>query len=429
MISHPALPSIIRELERHRDVIRLKKLLIYTIKNTWESDTAHLQSIALRPILLELPQQFPTILDLRKALYAAVNTLSRPQAYKRLADILMRILHPLYVKPANGDDPEGTTHVVVTSPQLNVNQSRDQDLDKKLAAVAKTLEQHREGIRIKKLLFTLCHKYWENDLQVLKCVSFISLVQRIQRLYASPYKLAAALQNLVDSLNRRDTYAPLGTFIIEASSPLYQQFDAPRGFTKPTIPPITVARPDAKPPNYAGDYKGFMSLNAKSPQLRSQPTNVDFSRKNLPDGAPAFVEKMDSRLQRAESFGDGANKAEAKGNQQSEQDAELQQPHFADALDIVELKIEIMKYANPLRIKILLFSVVHRPFDLTGRDWSLLRACDFDDLLHKTIQASPTVIDLELRLAAIAQSLFEPDEHLAAIAGLIQAVKLLSQSV
>ena len=78
--------------------------------------------------------------------------------------------------------------------------------------------------------------------------------------------------------------------------------------------------------------------------------------------------------------------------------------------------------------KILLFSAVHHMFDLSGQDWSLLRTCDFDDLLQAALLGSPTVIALEIRLSAIAQALFEPKEHLQATSALIQAIKLLSQS-
>lgn len=96
--------------------------------------------------------------------------------------------------------------------------------------------------------------------------------------------------------------------------------------------------------------------------------------------------------------------------------------HFAAALNIYELKLEVMKYANPLRTKILLFSVVHHPFDLSGKDWSMLRTCDFDELLSEVLRDASSLKALEIKLSAIARSLFDANEHLQAAGAIVQAV-------
>ncbi len=428
MTSHPALPSIIREFEQHEDALRLKKLLIYAVENIWESDALRLQRIDLIPIITTIPQQFSSLVQFRDAMDAAVNTLSRPAAYGRLAAVIVKAIAPLYEQPVVQDAPEGATQIVVTPPSTA---SKDTSPPKKLVVlIAKQMEAHAEGIRIKKLLFALCHERWENDFQILGQASFLQLIRQVKDLYPHAYELAAALQNLVSSLNRQSIYASLSNFILEATAPIYRTADEPTGLTRPTFPPITVARPEAADAA-SSTYQGSMSFSGQGSAGSLQLPDISFG-----DISESYIssEITDPRLQVTASLedpstGSGQQSGEITAASIQNSDAGLNAPaHFANALNIFELKLEIMKYANPLRAKILLFSAVHHPFDLSGEHWSLLRTCDFDDLLRKTLKASPSAIALEIRLSAIAQSLFEPKEHLQATSAVMQAIKLLSQS-
>lgn len=427
MVPHPALSSIIQDLERHQHALRLKKLLIYTAQNHLESDIARLQSLSLWPILEQLPQQFPSIWDLRRALDVSVKKLSRPQTYRVLSDVLMRLLQPLYI-PVDRDDQEGMTRVV-TCMQQNTHCEDNKRFKQTLLAVTRKLEQHQNSIRIKKLLFTLCSGRWENELSVLKKSAFVMLVKQIQRRYPSPYKLSTALQKLVNSLNNQSTYIPLGNFILEVTYPLYQHSEISQELSTPPFPPITLAQPGTKSSVPDVQYQGFMSLSDRPAKPEPLPTNFDISKEDLPSDISSLTEIEDPSLQQTEKMEDLPvdDLENLKGPVTR---AEISPPsHFADLLNIVELRLEVMKYANPLRVKILLFSAVHHPFDLSVRDWSLLSDCDLDDLLTKAIRASTNLVALEIRLAAIAKSLFDPKDHLQANADLIQAIKLLSQSV
>ncbi|OKH17483.1 hypothetical protein [[Limnothrix rosea] IAM M-220] len=426
MTSHPALPTIIREFEQHQDALRLKKLLIYAVENIWESDTLRLHRIDLMPIITAIPQKFPSLVHFREALNAAVNTLSRPMAYGRLATVIIKAIAPLYEQPMAQDDaPEGTTRIIMATP---TSPPKDTSPPKRaVVLVAKQMERHPEGIRIKKLLFALCHQRWENDFQILGQASFLQLIRQIKDLYPHTYELAAALQSLVSSLNRQTIYASLSNFILEVTGPIYRRTDEPTGLTRPTFPPITIARPEAADAANS-TYQGSMSFSAQGSQPSIPLPDISFG-----EISESYMssEITDPRLQVTASLDEPSTGAAQQTSDITA--ASLKDPrnpqsaHFAKALNIFELKLEIMKYANPLRAKILLFSAVHHPFDLSGEDWSLLRTCDFDDLLHKTLQGSPSVVALEIRLSAIAQSLFEPKEHLQATSALIQAIKLLSQ--
>ncbi|NJL22951.1 MAG: hypothetical protein HC895_22415, partial [Leptolyngbyaceae cyanobacterium SM1_3_5] len=64
---------------------------------------------------------------------------------------------------------------------------------------------------------------------------------------------------------------------------------------------------------------------------------------------------------------------------------------------------EILKYANPLRAKLLLFSALHEPIDLS--QISLLKTDDLDHLLRSIVRIHPTPAALELHLNDTAQQL------------------------
>ncbi|MFB2935388.1 hypothetical protein ACE1B6_08915 [Aerosakkonemataceae cyanobacterium BLCC-F154] len=91
--------------------------------------------------------------------------------------------------------------------------------------------------------------------------------------------------------------------------------------------------------------------------------------------------------------------------------------------DPFELRIEIMKYTNPLRAKILAYSVVYHLFDFSSQDWLSLKTKELDVLLHKLFDRCKTLKDLEYRLQTAAKSLNPTDEHTQAAGAIYQAMK------
>ncbi|NJN73005.1 MAG: hypothetical protein HC799_09465 [Limnothrix sp. RL_2_0] len=412
MPSHPALARILWELEQHQDAPRIKKLLIYTAENRWESDPQILDRYQLGQLVDKLYTQLPSPAHLLEALTTAVSTLSRPAAYSLIATEIVAKLSPLY------EDFNEATHIVTIPPPAAPAAKVAAQV---IEYVASQLEQHREAIRIKKLLFALCYQRWENDFQVLGQVSFLELLQQVKIRYITKIQFAGTLQHLIASLNNQTIYGQLGDAIVQAIRPLYESTDEGTGLTRPTFPPVAIASPN--PPN---DDIG----NHSSMPRRSKESIFGQSQAHL-ETDPATAGNPKSRgLAPNATPGIPTNPSVAEASIAAPgETAPSQAPHFMDALDIYHLKLEVMKYANPLRAKILLFSFVHHPFDLTGQDWSMLRSCDFDDLLRHATGKSASVVDLEIQLSAIAQSMLESEEHLQATSAIIQAINLLQNAV
>lgn len=418
MPSHPALAQILRELEQHQDAPRIKKLLIYTAENRWESDPRLLEQRQLGPIIDKLYNQLPSPAHLLEALTTAVTALSRPAAYSLIATEIVAKLSPLY------EEIGDATHIVAmpppTAPATKV-------AAQVIEYVASQLEQHREAIRIKKLLFALCYQRWENDFHVLGQVSFLELLQQIKIRYVAKTQFAGTIQHLIASLNNQSTYGQLGDVILHAIRPLYESTDERTGLTRPTFPPVAIAAPEFPPDGVT--YKGSMTRNNTR---RHQDEIFGQSQAHLETdpataGNPKSRDLTPNQSNPVPTNPENSNIAEASHVPTAPVPPSRPQ-HFMDDLNIYQLKLEVMKYANPLRAKILLFSFVHHPFDLTGQDWSMLRSCDFDDLLRKATDKSASIVELEIQLSAIAQSLFESEEHLQATSAIIQSINLLQQN-
>jgi hypothetical protein len=93
------------------------------------------------------------------------------------------------------------------------------------------------------------------------------------------------------------------------------------------------------------------------------------------------------------------------------------------AYDPFAVRLAIMKYANPLRAKILAFSTVHHTFETRGQDWSNLRTHSFDSLLRALYESHTDFQQLVEQLCQTAHRLEAPDESLQAAEAIAKALK------
>ncbi|WP_052128950.1 adenylate/guanylate cyclase domain-containing protein [Neosynechococcus sphagnicola] len=92
--------EIAAELERSEWVGRIKKLLLWMGRGTWETDIAHLNQVKLSDLLSELVESAPTLAHLCSALENAASSLNKPAEYEQVANLIQRHLEPLYVSAA-----------------------------------------------------------------------------------------------------------------------------------------------------------------------------------------------------------------------------------------------------------------------------------------------------------------------------------------
>ncbi|WP_392482365.1 hypothetical protein [Nostoc sp. C110] len=233
-----------------------------------------------------------------------------------------------------------------------------------LDAVTKHLEQHENSKRIKKLIYSACKNIWENDEETLDRFKLQELIQELFRLNPTTNNLNYSLSEVVKTLNKQAEYAIIANVIFHQMQKLYITPEEPTG--------IFLNKPHQE------ESTGIF-LN--------QPRNEEPISLNSIDKSP------NSRIK-------------------------YQYNQF-------DLRQNIMKYTNPLRAKIVLFSALDKKFTFNEEDWLKLKTQKLDDLLLKLFNICPTLRELESKLNSAVISLGKPDENIQAASAIIQSMRAL----
>jgi len=92
---------------------------------------------------------------------------------------------------------------------------------------------------------------------------------------------------------------------------------------------------------------------------------------------------------------------------------------------LFDVRLGILKYTNPLRAKILVFSSLHSDFTFSHEDWRDLKTYELDGLLRELVQNFRTYTDLEAVLYSTARRLPEPEAGVQAADTIIKCVRTL----
>lgn len=364
------LDEIVQELERQENSTRIKKLVFYACKNYWENDLNTVNSFKLQDLLQELRYTNPTIEQLRSTLENLVETINHKAEYSLVANTILSRISKLYL-----DEEPSTQVIFVRTPNLY-------DLDDQAAIVneiAKDLEQNQNSVRIKKLILYISKNLWENNLNILNSFKFQDLIQELRSSYSTLEQLSSNIYAAVVTLNRPTEYALIAYTIVNKLEKLYKDDEEP-----------TAAH------------------SAKTAQ--SSPTLQKVAK--LSSAHSAKTAQSSPTLQKA---------AEPLFNRQPK----FQQPQSQPSYDPFELRLAIMRYTNPLRAKILLFSALYKQFNPREQDWSALRNKELDELLFALFSQCSTIKEVELQLNETAKCLEEPDESTQAAAAIIKSMRPL----
>jgi hypothetical protein len=373
------IDQAVQALTAHPNALRLKKLLIYACKNNWEGDPQRIACFNLKDLIQELLAIAPTPDQLQGYLFNLVETINKKDEYRLLAQELIELLRSVYAStPVKFPSSSPTGRYLKT---------------------AQALEHDPEFLRIKKLLFCACQNTWENNPSQLARYGLMDLVQELHHLAPSIETLDATLRSIVKTLNRQEVYRPIADRISNAFQPLYTPLDLQTQFMAPAfidepgmVPqpeePTGFANPQSTPiPPPAAPVTQLHSptpaMSAETPTAQSTPPPVLLQTSD-PDQFPHPDPVVAPYFQRRS---------------------------LSDLLtDLFDLRLEIMKYTNTLRAKVLLFSIVHAPPNVDYAIWSVVSGYDLDDLLRYLFQSHRVFSILESTLKTTAQNL--PDsEH------------------
>ncbi len=96
----------------------------------------------------------------------------------------------------------------------------------------------------------------------------------------------------------------------------------------------------------------------------------------------------------------------------------------AHKVDRFQLRQALMQNTPALKIKILLFSSLRRPFQFEPPDWDELRLASLDEWVAEFLESHPSMADVETLLHAKAQELSCLDQAAQVAEAIIQALQL-----
>ncbi|MFK8182572.1 MAG: adenylate/guanylate cyclase domain-containing protein [Phormidesmis sp.] len=237
------ISAALKHLSEHPNNRRIKKLLYGTHQSIWENDTSILQSVPLRMLVESLTDRNPTFSACRNSLYKIVSTLNRQEEYTQVADVILEQLKPFYLYSATASFSKQQAADEAAPVESLVQEVGDfvEDMNEEPTGGSLLLENPMEGlyqdiaahldnspdkVRMKKMLYCLCHDRWENDGSRLASIGTASLVSELYRQISTIQGLQNRLRSILMRLNRKAKYAPIANLIFDECQILYPEGDS-----------------------------------------------------------------------------------------------------------------------------------------------------------------------------------------------------------
>ncbi|MBD2260090.1 adenylate/guanylate cyclase domain-containing protein [Pseudanabaena sp. FACHB-2040] len=364
------LATAIAGLQSNTHYPRIKKLIFAACQQAWENDTAVLDQFELKALLETLRQRYPTLAALKAQLNRIVAGLNRRAFYEAVAATVLMQIEPWYRQTME------LTQMLGEVTALGLAPSAPQPYE----AIAVTLETLSDALRVRKLLYCICHNIWENDRSILENYSLEQLVRQTHTVSPTAQDLKYQLSRIVKRLNRKAEYTRLANAIIEQFQRLYA--------SEPELTQISAP------------------VDREAVEVNSEVTSIE--------QFPAAVQDM-TTLHTALSV-PIISAGEVRP-------IPVMPVGLLDRRNLFGLRQEIMRYANPLRAKVLLHSCLHGPFSFSRQDWSALKSQTLDQLLQETFDYCPTFADLESKLTILSHCLDNAGENVAVAGAIARAMK------
>ncbi|GBF79088.1 hypothetical protein [Aphanothece sacrum] len=381
-LASESFEQTIQYLEQHEESLRIKKLIFCLCKKYWENDLNVLNSFSLADLITELLQNKPTSEQLTFSLYKLVKTLNRPKVYAGVSKVILEKLAHIY-------NPEAEPIEILTSVADNGKETQISDGDFLLEQAVRNLTNHQENGRISKLIYAVTQQYWENDLNRINNYGLKNLLLEIIEKYSTKGDLEIAFGKIVENINKKNLYVAICKIIFTQLEGLYDNLQE----------------------NIESEQQVSESYQTQIIKITSEantPQRYKEQQQSVSPFETAVIditsEKMVTELKQIQAV-PTSSAAPPK------------------TYDIFEIRLEIMQYTNPLRAKILLFSLLFHPWDRSGQDWSMLRSYTLDDLLEQLIQSGRPITEIEAQLYGAARSLSDPEAHLQAASTIIETIK------
>lgn len=381
-LSASVFDEVVQYLNTHEETLRIKKLIFCICKKYWENDPSIVNSVSTEALIQELIYLKPSSEQLTFTVYKLVKTLNRPKVYGAVAKVIIDEVGKLYSNtPATLlHKTEFVTSAVETKPNLEFveqNLSEEQII---LVKITNDLANHPEIERLKKLIFATAKNKWENNVEIINSYGLKKLIWTLRQNNPTKLKLKESLYRIAENINKKTLYVAIADLIIDQMDSLYV--------------PINL--------NEAQVYDTKI--------IHVQP-NVKSSA-NASEQDTLIIDYNESQIVTELNLVKPVTSPPITTNNGSKRD-----------YDPFELHLDIVQFTNPLRAKIILYSVLFHPWDQSGQDWSILSSYTLDDLLEQILQKHCPLKEIETRLYAAAKLLPDQDTSLQTAGIIVQALQ------
>jgi hypothetical protein len=324
-----------------------------------------------------------------------------------------------------------------------------------MTAIAQQLELDSQSARIKKLLLYATSGNWESNPEILRQTAIAPMLAQLQQLYPTHQQLRFYLQTIAVNLTKPLEYQQLADVILLQCQKFYAtdeaDEDTPTAFFT-THPTPQAGALDTTLYEQQQQIAQILELRLERDRIvkllicltREQWENdaqkiAQASIRELVDeiwrtfatledverGLFAIVQRLSKAVEYsliASVIVQQLTPLYQNSGQELAPPIKAPPP-LVQSIDGFDLRLELMKFANPLRAKILLFSVLHQPFDNTEPTWSALKRYSLDMLLKTLLERYPAA-EIGSKLQAMAVTLPMAEEYEQAMDVLLRSLKL-----
>ncbi len=388
---NPLYEQVARELEQTGNLLRIKKLIYYVCRRRWENDPNQLDNLYLPHLVAELHQRLPSPELLRTTLNEFIQTLSKQGEYTLVGNAIASKFQRLYASSKATDQTQANQPPLTPADETALltadvlsELKPEPKVDDPYYQIAAELEQDPNASRMKKLILYVCRRRWESDPIALQRIDLGALLQELYQLTHTREQLKLALNAVAQSLNKREEYTAIAGTIIRQMGKLYPDYQESE--PEPEAPPAPVSSQPEPAPNPVAE------IVSTSPPEEAE--DLEVPEEATPAIDPNTIETPFDNPQKP----------------------------FTSLFDY---RLGIMKYANPLRAKILLFSALHGEFGYSNQDWLTLKMYELDGLMRQVIKSCKFYTELEALLYGAARRLREPEENVETASAMIRCLRSL----
>ncbi len=465
-----------KKLAQSVNLARIKKLLYYVCKNRWETDATKLDAIHLKGLFQEFLGIASNVEQLSQRLEIAIRTLSKQTEYALVAKELLGEARRFYCPTQPNQEPAAQDLVVSDQTRLLPTpvaaMPQRSEMQTTYQQVAKSIDRSNDPVRLKKLLFYMCRRQWESDVTRLSQVDTTALVQEIHSVTIDGNQLCQTLARFVQTLNKSAEYEVVGNSLTAHFLPLYPELSA--AIVESTKTAETQSATVNQADNQADLYRDIADqIEQSSSMLRLKKLIVYVCENQWISDAGQLAEfdtavllkelhTIAPTIERLQTALDAVVKTLSKRTEYTlvaqelinclglmyaessvlerspvepqpsppiaNQEAPIptdSDPPLKSVASLFDVRLGILKYTNPLRAKILVFSSLHSDFTFSHEDWRDLKTYELDGLLRELVQNFQTYTDLEAVLYSTARRLPEPEAGVQAADTIIKCVRTL----